>query len=155
MLKLPDTRSDAGDSLLEVIVSISILSVLAASLIGSIFVTNNTSGQIQNDVSINTNVGQIITNWSDVVTQSAYVPCATSNDVPPPSPLPDGSVTYSATVQYWDGTKFADTLPTGPCTPSTDTGAQLITLTANAPTSVFGQNQTLAVVKRKPCVSGC
>ncbi|MEI6620481.1 MAG: prepilin-type N-terminal cleavage/methylation domain-containing protein [Actinomycetes bacterium] len=160
-------RSDRGESLIELVVSIAMMGILITALTGAILVTVSSASTFKTAINPQNNVGLIINNWTDAINQQAYQVCATASSFPAPklpaapaSP-PAGYQPYSSsiTVQYWDNRQDPATgLPKGWQTsldtcPAKDQGALLLTLYVNAGSekSVIQSEQTLKVVLRNPC----
>lgn len=142
---------DDAESLVELLVAISILGVTIVAIIEVLFTMVSGSLAHTDDVK-----GQnVLGVWAESVSNSTYAACASTAAVaaaaPAPTPLPTGYTAAVQSVTYWNGSSFGSS-----CVPATDTGLELITLSVTpAPGPIPVTAQTLQVVKRKPCGSGC
>lgn len=138
-------RAEQGESLVELLVSISILGLVIVIIIEVLFTMVAGTLMHREQVEGLNALGA----WADSVGADTYTACATPGSVPSPPSLPNGFSSQVVSVRYWDGSSFV-----GEC--GTDTGLQLITLSVAGPgDAVPATPQALDVVKRKPCVSGC
>lgn len=147
-------RGDAGESLVELLVSISVIGIAVTALLGAIGTAVDSSRQHQD-----TARGQaILRSWAETLSRPqdsgsgyTYTSCATPAAFPPAS----GSVTVPAgwsaavtSVQWWNGTTWS----TASCD---DGGLQKLRLTVTSPATVWpGTAQSLDVVVRRPCADG-
>ena len=127
--------SDDGLTLIELLITITILGLAITAMLGGMITLLSTSGLHRNQA----DVSSVVESAAEAVKADTYTSCAASYSVPS-SGQSDASVT-SVTVSYWNttGTGF-----TTPC-PTPDQGLQLVTITA---TSNNGSvSQSLSVVK--------
>lgn len=139
-------RTEAGETLTEVLVTIVILGIAVAGISAALLVTNRTSALHRQQA-----LAQgALRAWAEQVAAGSYTACATASTFPPPSPaLPAGLTPAVTGVQYWNGTAFAASC-------GTDTGIQRVTLRITATTGrTTPLTDSVAVVVRKPCVSSC
>lgn len=142
----PAGRPDAGETLVELLVTIVILGIVTAGIAAALLAAGTASSMQRNQVLAQ----NALRSWAEQLGAAAYTACATAGSFAAPSPAPPAGFTATVTgVQYWNGTTFGST-----CAP--DTGIQRVTLRITAPNGLspaVGQN--LTVVLRKPCVSAC
>lgn len=141
-------RSDAGESLVELLVSVMIMGIAVTAILGALGMSA-TSSSLHRDQGKAQN---LLHNWSEKVSASAYTPCATAADVVAPDPLPTGFTSSVAWVHWWGGSTF--NAPS--CTSASDTGLQLIRLaiSGSAGGGMAG-SASADIVVRKPCESSC
>jgi hypothetical protein len=143
---------DRGESLVEILVSISILGVAGSAILGAVGMASSSS-TLHRNLATSQN---LVRNWAEAVTAADYVKCAGPGafDGTKPNLTADQYKGYSATVsavRYWDGTTFGTA-----CSAATDTGLQRVSLVISAPASMGPSfDQTLDVVVRRPCTSAC
>lgn len=149
--RLVGTRSDAGaeagESLVELTVSVAILGIIGTVLIEMLLVMSSGTA-VRRDVVEGQNQ---LASWADAVISGTYVACAQPASIPMPRSLAAAYTARVAAVEYWNGSAFV-----GQCEPATDQGLQLVTLevTRHSGAGPTGPQQ-LGVVKRKPCESAC
>lgn len=142
-----DVRSDAGDTLIELLIALVIISIAVTGLMGALLTSITTSGE-HRSLSVEDTMlrsyaeayeNQIQFQPSPVFQECATVSQYTHSLTPPATPA---GFTVNFTIQYLNnnGSSFDST-----CGPN-DTGAQLITLNAAGE----GATQTLAFVVRNP-----
>jgi type II secretory pathway pseudopilin PulG len=138
---------DRGESLIEILVSISILGIAGTAILGGIGMASSTSALHRTQAQAQ----NVVRNWAEAVSSAPYQACAVPADFAATKPnLTDPQYAgYTATVgavQYWNGTAFV-----GACSP--DKGLQKVTLQLDAPQSlgIGGFTQSLDVVVRRPC----
>ncbi len=139
-------RTDAGETLVETLVSIALLGIASAAVIGS--VTMGVRAATMNvDNGTNQNLAR---NWAEQIEAMPYVPCAQVDTayvyVVPPA-LPAGTTLSITKIRYWDGAAYQDSTPG--CVDSSDKGLQEIALLARSTNSMPTQEFTLVIVKRR------
>ncbi|MGQ0843283.1 MAG: type IV pilus modification PilV family protein [Sporichthyaceae bacterium] len=144
-MKAPD-RSDRGESLVELLVSIAILGIAVVAILGAVGMSATASSLHQGQATVQ----NVLHNWAEQLSDAPYTPCATPAQArAAASPtLPAGFTAEVTGVRFWNGSEFA---APSPCV---DSGLQRITL------SVVGSGSpaaggTLDVTVRRPCRSGC
>ena len=137
---MPTSRrgdSERGESLLELLVGVTILAVAVAALGTGIAVSTKVSGIHRSQ----STAGAYVRGYADAVQErasAAYVGCATGYATPGFA-VPAGFTASIVSVRYWNGSDF-----TASC--GTDQGLQLVTVrVADNRTS-----EELAVVVRRP-----
>lgn len=163
MRAAPRRVRDAGESLLELLVSITLLGVAVASVIPAVFLAVGASSMDRRSVQAQS----LVKSWAEFVvartTDANYVFCATPATYTPASgssvwryqsplpALPAGMTATVTQVQYWNGTSFV----TGSCTAgTTDTGLQRVALRiSDGGTFLPAAPATYWVAVRKPCVA--
>ena len=133
-------RDESGATLIEVLVAVVIMGIAFVVIVGGIG-TAIIGSDLQRqrataDVALRTAAERI-------VGEIPYTPCATSADYVPAA-VPGVEVTVTA-VSYWN--KDDNTFVTTPCS---DSGLQLIELSAVATSGRQTIPDTLRVVKRRP-----
>ncbi len=139
---------DRGESLIEALVTISILGIAVVALLGGILIGIQTSVMHRKQAQAQ---GEL-RSWAERISTDLYDACATPGNFAgyvPPADLA-GKVSGSVTaVQYWNGTAFV-----GSC--GADSGLQKVTLKVTVAPGVHpGFDVSLDVVVRKPCAPTC
>ncbi|MGZ4640340.1 MAG: type IV pilus modification PilV family protein [Actinomycetes bacterium] len=131
-------RGDAGESLVELVISIGILGVGVIALLAGMG-TAATTGGLHREQTLEV---QYLRSAAEAVQDATYVPCAASyaNGVAPAS-----GYTVSVSVKDASGAAFAS--------PCNDTGLQRVTITVGQTDSRV-RGESLVVVKRQPCSNG-
>lgn len=142
-------RDDRGESLIELLVAMAIMSTAVIALVAGI----GTAIRISDIHRKQATAGSYVRSYSEAVqsaiadTPTAYAACATSTTYQSAYTVPDPT-RYQAeitAVTYWDGTGFVATCP------ATDLGLQRVSLRVR---SLDGRaSETLDVVIRRPCRS--
>lgn len=142
----PTPRRDAGETLVELLMTVVILGIATAGISGALLVSTKASA-LQQQQALAQNA---LRSWAEQLGAAGYTPCAAASSFGAPSPaLPTGLTAVVSAVQYWNGTVF-----TGTC--GTDTGIQRVTLRITAANGLSAPlTATVAVVVRRPCVSAC
>ncbi len=142
----PDRRSEEGDTLIEILLTVVVLGLCAVALITTFGTAIAASADYKN-LTVNGTVLRNIEQTAFFQLQQQpnplFLPCATSADytaVPPGSnPIifspPTGYSVTIGTVQYWNGTSFGSSCPPGSNDP------QLISLTVNNPNGSIATTQ--------------
>ena len=141
----PDRRSEEGDTLIEILLTVVVLGLCAVALITTFGTAIAASADYKNlavNATVLRNVEQTAFYQLQQQPGPLFKPCATSADytaVPPGSnPIifnpPTGYTVSIGAVQYWNGTSFGGSCP-APSAP------QLITLTVNNPNGSIATTQ--------------
>lgn len=133
---------ERGETLAELLMTISIVGILFAAVLGAIAVSVQAS-----DISRKEGTAEALLRSSAAQIQDAgYVACPTAPNYPVVAP--SGSVTVTVTsVKYWDGTS-TNPAAFGACPAGGDQGVQAIDLKAQS--SDGRALETLTVYKREP-----
>ena len=144
-------RGDAGDTLIELLFAIVILSLSVTALLGALTTAIAASGEHQSlarEDALLRSYAQTAASQIEFQTSSStpFTECAQPSDYPViVSNIPTGYTVSINLITYWNGTSFQDTNKTG-CSSQDMTGVQLVTLSATGP----GARQTLSFVVRNP-----
>jgi type II secretory pathway pseudopilin PulG len=154
-----DRSSEAGESLVELMITIAIMGVAMVAVLGGIW----TSIRVADYHRKTANADVVLRNFAEVLQASSgayqYIPCATLSGAlayPPYTPLAPNSG-YAATItkiEYLTGYNASDQptwqVSTSGCPAGGDRGAQRLTLKSDGPVSdpkVRGV-ETVTIVKR-------
>lgn len=148
MRRSPARRSEAGTTLIELVVTIAIMGIALVGAVGGIGTAIIGADQQRRD----STSGVALTSAAERVVSDTrpYKPCALPSDYQdaPPSPSGDFVVTVSR-VMFWDppSNRFVEL---SPCDPAADNGIQLVTLMVTPPPGPRAQPvPPLDVVKRR------
>jgi type II secretory pathway pseudopilin PulG len=155
-------QDDSGETLVELLLTITILSITVVSVLGAVLIAVDSSSLDRRAVQ-----GQsLLESWGESVvertTDATYATCATTASYPsqwayypqsaggPLQNLPSGFTASVSNVEYWSGTAFV----TSGCTAANDTGVQRVTLRMVVGATVYpGLTSEYSVVVRKPCLA--
>jgi type II secretory pathway pseudopilin PulG len=146
-----NARTERGETLVEVLLSVAILSIAIATILAGLITAVMTSGEHRSQATANSVLISALEAVKDQA-RNPYVNCATTYDPTAGVTLPAGwsAVTITA-VKYWSGTAFvASGALTSPCpaTPAADKKLQLITVQVVSPDAKA--TEAADVVKRNP-----
>lgn len=140
-------RDDRGETLIELAISVMVMSIAVVALVGGL-VTAVMMSDIHRKQA---KAGAYVRAFSEAIetaiqgSPSAYVDCATPATYAGTYPNPDAAFTTQiVAVAYWSGSSFS-----GTC--ATDSGVQRLTLRVASTDGRAAEN--LDVVIRKPCRS--
>jgi len=146
-------RIDRGESLIEALVTISILGIAVVALLGAVLIGVKTSVLHRKHAQAQAE----LRSWAERIGTApgtgapVYTDCARPANFPAlnsPTPGISGSVT---SVRYWDGDSSSFRPSCGP-----DPGLQKVTLRITVAAGIHpGFSQTLDVVVRKSCATTC
>jgi len=144
-------RDDLGETLLELLVTVSIMGIAFVGILAGIGTTFMATDSHRQDATAEAVLRSYAERMKDP-TGMVYVNCATTATygVPTGFALPATPAGWTATVTsslYWQG----DTAPatfTGVC--GTDKGLQQLTLRVQSPAGSHQATETVVIVKRKP-----
>lgn len=132
------TRSDTGETLIEIVMSIAIMGICILS-IGSMMVLSVKISAVHR---AQATASQFLHNYAESI-QSAYQACTSSTTpdyvsslVPPANFNPP-----TAVVKYWDGSAF------GSSCPASDSGVQQVTLTLTSKDRTVSESLVTVVGK--------
>jgi type II secretory pathway pseudopilin PulG len=134
-----DVDHERGDTLIEVLIAVTILGIAFVAILAGLATTINLSGRQRGQA----NASVVLVSAADSVKNQAYVDCATSYSASSGVTLPAGWSTSDLTIssiKYRSGTAWSATCP-GP-----DQNVQLVTITATAPDGRSAES--VDVVKR-------
>jgi prepilin-type N-terminal cleavage/methylation domain-containing protein len=142
-----DIRSDAGFSLVEIVITIAIVGVTFSAILGGLFASITVSALQQKEATADT----VARSAAEVVKASEHNPysnCAGAGHYSLTGlSVPSGFSVTITNVEYWDGQPPAGGGVVFPQNCSSDHGMQRITISA---TSADGQaTETVQVIKRR------
>ena len=114
----PEPSSEAGSTLIEALVAVSIVGISFSALVGGMFTTVKASDVNRKQASTAT----ALASYAEAVKGDTYVPCATSYGATSYT-APAGLATGPVTVAYWNAAATAFQATCG-----TDPGLQRVTL---------------------------
>jgi len=124
-------ESDAGDTLIEVILAVGIVALTAVALVGTILTSITSSTEHRTLTDSDT----YIKSFADAAQQQIqrqnnplFQKCASSYGVNPPNTIPSSYTVGISSIQYWNGSGWSGSCSGNP--------AQLITVTVTSPTQL-------------------
>jgi type II secretory pathway pseudopilin PulG len=136
-------RGERGDTLVEILVAVTILGIAFVAILAGLATTIRLSGQQRG----RTNADTVLVGAADSVKNQTYVSCptASASSYTPTSgvTLPSGWSASNVTMTI----KYRDTNTWSATCPSTDQNVQLLTITAAAPDGK--SSESVEVVKRR------
>lgn len=136
--------AQAGDTLVEVLIAISILSIAFVAILSGLGIAVQASSQHRAQATANT----VLLSAAEAVKAASFTSCATTStyDTSSGVTVPSGWTAPAVTaVQYWNGSSFfSGTCPSSPA----DRKLQMITIQAASPDGRATESITL--VKRDP-----
>ncbi|MDQ1722160.1 MAG: hypothetical protein QOI26_1894 [Pseudonocardiales bacterium] len=139
---------DRGETLLELLIALSIMSIAVVAIVGGLLAgvavsdihrKQSTAGAAVRDYAENVEKYVAGTGYTSCAAPSAYAPAAVGFTAP------TGYTAAAITVRYWSGTAWV-------ASPCTDVGLQQ--LTVQVASSDTRATERLVVVLRKPCGLG-
>jgi type II secretory pathway pseudopilin PulG len=140
-------RGDRGETLVEVLVAVMILSTAVVALVGGIALAVRVSTIHRSQ----TTAGAAVRAFAEALetrvaaSPTGYVQCALPADYQGIYTAPTGYAATPTAVAYWSGTAFV----TGGACPPADLGVQRVSLLVTSDNGYA--SETLDVVLRKPC----
>ena len=148
-MRAQSIHAQEGFSLVEVLVTIVIVGVTFAALLGGLITTITVSSLHRKQATADS-VARSAAEWIKDSVATSYVNCATTYSVGVPNP--NGYIIEIGQVQYWDGVTpmvgAAYSPNFGSVCPTPDKGLQQISILVKSPDSQV--SQLIQVVKRKP-----
>lgn len=147
------SRGDAGETLIEILVTLMVIGVGVTAILGGFLVAVSSSTLSRSQA----HVQAALRSWAESLTATTdgignpyhYVDCAGTGDFPAPTSMPAGYTAQVTSVAYWNGSDWSSACPLG-----ADQGVQRVRITIAAPGSVYSAvTQYLDVVVRRPCAS--
>lgn len=136
------TRAQGGFTLVEVMVTVLIMSIAFVTILEGEAVFFHSTTVRHATASLDTGVRS----YATALTNAAYVDCASSYS---PSPGPAAGTTAAVAIDYWNGdatpASFSDRAT---CLANGEHGAQRLTITLTD--TATSQTDQLTIVKRKP-----
>jgi Tfp pilus assembly protein PilV len=139
-------RSDQGETLLELLISIVILGVCVVA-IGSSITLSILISDVHRKQSL---ASEFLHNNAETIQASAYQPCTGTVNYATGLPVPPNGGPWTVTqkkVQFWNGTSFTSTCPTVLGAPK-DMGLEQVTLRLQSSDQTV--DETLDVIVRNP-----
>lgn len=146
---LPGAERDRGESLLELLIALAIMSIAVVAVVGGLLASIAASDIHRKQSTAGAAVRDYAENVEKYVAGTGYTTCASSSAYAPGTVgyagVPSGFAATAVAVRYWTGTAWT----TGPCTGPTDLGLQELTIqVASTDTRA---SERLVLVLRKPC----
>jgi Tfp pilus assembly protein PilV len=144
----PRIEDDSGETLVELLVSIVVMSTAVIALVAAVATTIRLS-DVHRKQAV---AGAAARSYAEALdtsiaaTSSAYVPCATTYS--PTYTAPAGYTKLAPTVVYWNGSAFVNT----GCTVANDSGVQKVTLAVKSSDNLV--TERLDIIIREPCRVG-
>lgn len=144
-------RSDQGETLLELLISITILAVAVVAIASGLAISVRVSDMHRSEATAGAYARSYAEAIENTVAISTWSGCsATPSTYQSPAgfvlPVGGGYTATVAQVAYWNGSAFSTTC-------GSDKGLQRLTLTV---ASTDGRaSEQLAVIIRNPCVTSC
>jgi prepilin-type N-terminal cleavage/methylation domain-containing protein len=138
-------KSQAGVTLIELMVTIAILGVAFGSILTGL------SGMYRSDdqdrkLSI---TETWVRRYAEDIQAAAYVPCAPASTYKSGLATPPAGYTVTVAVTYWNGNAPTPTFSSS-CPSGTDKGVQRVVLTVNGTSTAGSVKQSVVVMKRDP-----
>lgn len=137
-------RSDEGETLLELLISIVILGVCVVA-IGSSIALSILMSDVHRKQSV---ASEFLHNYAETIQASTYQPCTGPIDYTSSLPVPPNGGPWTITqknIQYWNGSSFQATCP------GSDKGLQQVTLELQSHDNTV--DERLDVIVRNPSAS--
>lgn len=133
---------ERGETLAEILVTIGIMGILFAAVLGALAVSEQTSDISKKEGSAEA----LMRSYAEQIQGLSYVSCASKTAYTIAGfPTPSGYTVGPTAVRYWDGNNPANFTTT--C-PATDQGVQAVDLQAK--TGDGRVNETMTIYKRVP-----
>jgi type II secretory pathway pseudopilin PulG len=146
---LAEADRERGESLLELLIALAIMSVAVVAVVGGLLTSILTSDLHRKQ----STAGAAVHDYAEVVEKyvagAGYTACASPSAYAAGTvgytSVPSGFAASAVAVRYWTGTAWTS----GACTGPTDLGLQELTL--QVASSDTRASEQLVVVLRKPC----
>lgn len=144
----PAADRERGESLLELLIGLAIISIAVVAVIGGLLASVTVSDVHRKQSTAGASVRDYAEIVEKYVAGTGYTACAAPSSYAPGAvgfSAPPGYAASAVTVRYWSGTAWV-------ASPCTDVGLQQLTVqVASSDTRAVEQ---LVVVLRKPCGAG-
>ncbi len=143
-------HADRGETLLELLVAVVIMSVTVVAVFGGVVNTVMVADIHRKQAIAGAYVRDYAEAVQNVVAGGGYTSCAGTSAYQSPAgfTVPNGYTAAVTSVQYWSGSQW-----TSGCDPASDPGVQRVNLSVAS--SDGRAVETLTVVVRKPCPVSC
>lgn len=139
-------RDERGDTLIELLFAVVIMSIAVASLMGALITSISSAGEhraLAGDDAVLKSFAEAYKQQIEDAQTVAFVPCDSAAYAVSYT-APSGYTVSQKSIAYWNGSDFV----TSPCSMTTaNEGVQLITIVAQGPSKF---TQALSFVIRKP-----
>ena len=148
--RLPEADRERGETLLELLIALTIMGITVVAVIGGLVTTitvsdvhrkQSTAGAAVRDYAENVEKFVAGAGYTACATPSSYAPGVSGIDFTPPA----GYAASAVAVRYWSGTAWV-------ASPCADIGLQ--ELTVQVASSDARATERLVLVLRKPCGQG-
>jgi type II secretory pathway pseudopilin PulG len=140
-------RSEAGDTLIEILISLTVVGITGLALFLAFGTSISGSGEHRNLTSLDAALRTASTNVTSAIQPANFANC--SDPTPLPITLPSSLSGYQATAlaQYWNGSSFtgagAGGCPTSPAGVQNQNPPQLLTITVASPNGATASTTTV------------
>lgn len=144
----PETGHDRGETLLELLIGLTIMAVAVVAIVGGLLVSVAVSDIHRKQSTAGAAVRDYAENVEKYVAGTGYTSCAASSAYAPGAvgfTTPSGYTASAVAVRYWSGAAWV-------ASPCADIGLQ--ELTVQVTSSDTRASERLVVVLRKPCGLG-
>jgi prepilin-type N-terminal cleavage/methylation domain-containing protein len=140
MTTTPNSVRDAGFTLVEVLVAVSIMSIAFVTILEGVAVFTKTTHVHRTSATLDT----AVRNYATQLEQTTYVDCTNGYSLGAPT-----GTSASVAIDYWRGDATPASFSNRSwCTSNGDRGAQRLRLTLTD--TATGQVDSLTIVKRRP-----
>lgn len=144
----PDADRDRGESLLELLIALAIMSIAVVAVIGGLLASIAASDIHRKQSTAGTAVRDYAETVEKYVAGTGYKSCGAPSDYAAGAvgytPVPSGFTASAVAVRYWTGTAWTSSGCTSP-----DLGLQELTI--QVASSDTRASERLVLVLRKPC----
>lgn len=129
-----EQSTEAGSTLVEMLVTIVVISTAVVGIMSALMFGARGSGEHRRQVTADTVLKTYAESIAQTVAGSGYVTCASTSTYQSPTSFTpvSGYTAEVLEVRFWDGTKFASSLPTCSNSPKADLGLQWLKLQVKA-----------------------
>ncbi len=141
-MRRPARSPDGGETLLELLVALAIMSVAVVAIVGGLVVAIMMSDVHRKQATAGAAVRDYAETIENAVVGGGYVACAGTGSCGGGFTPPSGYTAGVVSVRYWDGSAWQATC-------GTDTGVEQLTL--HVASTDNRADEQLIIVVRKPC----